>query len=796
MPSNDPSAGSSATKKSAREVSMVREWFPIASIPVPLTPMIGRERELAAASSLIQGDVRLLTFTGTAGIGKTRLAIALAAELGASFRDGAVFVPLASAREPGLVLTAVADALAIRDEGTVPLLTRLIAVLQDQQLLLVLDNFEQVADAASDISTLLESCPKLRAVVTSRVRLRVRGEHPLPVPPLPVPDPARLPPLDRLQRNPAVSLFVARGADIDPGFALGPDNAAAIATICARLEGLPLAIELAAARLEILSPRALAARLDGRLTVLTRGARDAAERHRTLRDAIDWSYELLTPEEQRLLRGLAVFAGGCDAAAAEAVIGPLGANAAPDVLLNGLGKLIDHSLVQREIVAGEPRFRLLESIREYGLEQSIAEGEAEATRRRHADYFLALTSILGTSLDTDRETHFDQLELEHDNIRAALTWAIGNDPAMALRLASALWRFWDVRGHLSEGRSWFARALAVEGPVPAGIRATALQWASHLAFLQANYDHAARLAEESLSIWPAGEDDSGKGRAICALGNIASAQQDFAAAERFYEEAIAIERACGNQAEVAGMLGNLGLVAGFKGDLTRAESLFEEAIALSEAAGHERNAATFHVALGDLLRDEGDGSRAARHFGKALRWFQRIGETSAGTLECWEGLAGIAVRTDPVRAARLLGAAEALRERVGHPLEPALQPRYDVTLDLVRSTLASAVLAAAWDAGRRLSVEQATTEALSIAGGSSPPDDGPRRRSATDSHGLTPREMDVLRLLAAGHSDREIADTLFISRHTAMVHAKNIRRKLGVDSRAAIASYAVRVGLV
>jgi non-specific serine/threonine protein kinase len=452
--------------------------------------------------------------------------------------------------------------------------------------------------------------------------------------------------------------------------------------------------------------------------------------------------------------------------------------------------------VQREIVAAEPRFRMLKSIREYGLEQLITEGEAEVVQRRHAAYFLTLASTLGASQGASRESPFDQLEVEHDNMRAAITWAIASDPTTALRLTSALWQFWEVRGHLSEGRSWFARALAAEGSVAVGVRAVALVWASHLAFLQADYDHAVTLAEEGLSTWPSGENLTGMGRAICLLGNVASARQDFAAAERFYEEALAIQRACGNEVEVAGMLGNLGLLASFTGDRERAESLFEEAIALSDAAGNERNAASFHIALGDLVREEGDGSRAALHFRNALRWYQRIGETTAGTPECWEGLAGIAARTDPVRAARLLAAAEALRERVGHPLEPALRARYDVTLSAVRSALDTVVLTPAWDAGRRLSVAQATTEALTVADATETGADHVEQMPSATSHGLTPRERDVLRLLAAGRSDREIAAALFISRYTAMVHTKNIRRKLGVDSRAAVASYAVRVGLV
>src|SRR5215207_8017126 len=313
-------------------------------LPTPLTPLIGREPDIAAASALRTGSVRLLTLTGAAGVGKTRLAIATADEIQDSFAHGVVFVPLASVRQPGFVLQAVADALAIHDEGNCPLLERLIGELHEQRLLLVLDNFEHVIDAASKIHRLLELCPRLSALVTSRVQLRIRGEHLLEVAPLPVPNPARLPSLARLASNPAVALFLDRASVIDPTLTLDPHNADAIASICARLEGVPLALELAAARLQILSPKALAARLDSRLTVLTQGPRDADARHRTLRDAIRWSYELLSPAEQRLFRGLSIFVDGCNAAAAEVVIRPFESDGTADDVLNGLSRLLDHHL--------------------------------------------------------------------------------------------------------------------------------------------------------------------------------------------------------------------------------------------------------------------------------------------------------------------------------------------------------------------------------------------------------------------------------------------------------------------
>src|SRR5215212_5389887 len=408
-------------------MSTVGEVSLSSKLPTPLTPLIGRERDIAAASALLCGHVRLLTLVGIAGVGKTRLAIATADEVQYLFVHGVVFVPLASVREPRLVLQGLADALAIRDDRHSPLLERLIRELRQQHLLLVLDNFEHVVDAASDIHHLLELCPRLSALVTSRVRLRLRGEQHLEVEPLPVPNPARLPPLAQLASIPAIAMFLDRASTFDPTLTLGPHNARAIASIFARLEGVPLALELAAARLEILSPEALAARLDKRLTVLTQGPRDADARHQTLRNAILWSYELLSPVEQRLFRGLSIFVGGCTAEAAEVVIRPVESDGAVDDGLNGLSRLLDHHLIYRDVVSGEPRFLMLESIREFGIEQLIVHGEAQTLQHRHAAYYLSLASAADAATSSERAQQLDRLEVEQDNLRAALAWATDND---------------------------------------------------------------------------------------------------------------------------------------------------------------------------------------------------------------------------------------------------------------------------------------------------------------------------------------------------------------------------------
>jgi non-specific serine/threonine protein kinase len=779
----------------AELVAIARPVLRMSRPPTPLTSLVGRNREIAEAAALLRGHTRLLTLTGTAGIGKTRLAIATAHELVDNFADGVVFLSLAPLHDATLVLSALSEVLAIRDQGDRPLLERLIEELGEQQLLLVLDNFEHLLNVAADIGHLLCACPNISALITSRVRLRINGERLFPTPPLAVPDPINLPPLERMAKNPSVALFLARALEVDPAFALTADNAAAIAAICARLEGLPLAIELAAARLEVLSPPALAARLDGRLSVLTRGPRNAAARHRTLRDAIGWSYDLLSPADQRLFRGLAVFAGGCDAEAAEAVIGRHDPGGAPDAVLNGLGRLLEHHLIRREVVSGEPRFLMLEAIREFGLEQVSAANETDSLGRRHAEHFLSLAIAVDTATAAGLERYLDRLQRERDNLRAALAWEIAHDPTLALRLATALQHFWMARQGVSEARSWLARALAAGDSASPAIRAEALVWASYFAFLQAEYPSAVACAEESLPLWKLSGNQSGLARACSMLGNVAAAQEEWATAISWYEESLALHRTASDPVEVGGVLGNLGLTVGLSGDYPRATVLLEEAVAFAETAGEQRYAAIALLSLGEVVRIQGDAARAAPLLADALHRFQRAGDSTGAIAECWEGLAGIAAGDDPIRAARLLGAATALRERTGIPLAHALQARVDTTLGAARAALDPAVFAAAWKAGRGLSVHQASTEALAIA--VKPREDKTHgEQRATIGHGITPRELDVLRLLAAGHSDREIARMLFISPHTARVHAKNIRRKLGVESRAAVAAYAVRVDLV
>jgi predicted ATPase/class 3 adenylate cyclase/DNA-binding SARP family transcriptional activator/Flp pilus assembly protein TadD len=623
------------------------------NLPAQLTPLVGREHELAALRRVLQREeIRLVTLTGPGGTGKTRLALQVAAELIEQFADGAFFVDLAPLRDPALVISTIAQELGVRESGGMPLIESVKGYLRDKQLLLVLDNFEQVLAAGPVVTELLEAAPRLKALATSRALLRLRGEQEYPVPPLPVPDPKRLPPLAALSQYAAVELFIQRAVNARLDFAVTTENAPAVAEICHRLDGLPLALELAAARIRLFPPEALLSRLDRRLPLLTGGARDLPARQRTLRDTIAWSYDLLSEDEKLLFRRLAVFVGGWTIEAAEQVCSEAGETEIE--VVDGLASLVEQSLVGQEEAEGEPRFGMLETIREFGLECLTASEESEAVRRQHAGYYLALAEAAQPHLTgPNLQAWLDRLEQERANLRAVLGWAVttaaspaGREAAeIGLRLAAALSRFWHIRGDYTEGRGWLATLLGNcrddghrRAEVPPAVRARALSAAGSLAWPQGDGQAARSLLQQSLSLARELGDRPLAAHSLMALGLAYHQLGEFELAQRHLEESLVLCQELGDRRRIAMLHNNLGVLAREQGQYERARALLEEALRVAREEGAPQHMVLTVAQLGMLHMVAGDYPTALAYYQESMAAAEKHGDQrSLAIVHGWMG---------------------------------------------------------------------------------------------------------------------------------------------------------------
>jgi predicted ATPase/DNA-binding SARP family transcriptional activator/DNA-binding CsgD family transcriptional regulator len=781
------------------------------NLPLERTSFVGREEEMVEVERLL-AMTDLLTFTGAGGSGKTRFAVEVARRLAGTYEDGAWLVELAPLSSPDLVERTVAAALGVREQSGHSLTDVLKDYLSSKKLLLVMDNCEHLIEAATGLAeTLLGSCPKLKVLATSREALNIAGELIWPVRSLSVPDDASgdyySPTMvEDLARYESVRLFVERAQYRRSSFELTPDNALAVAEVCRRLEGIPLAIELAAARVGVLSIGQISGRLKDSLGVLAGGSRTAEPRQRTLRGALEWSYELLGELERYLYGRLSTFWGGWSLEAAEAV--GAGRGIEEEDVLDLLGRLVDKSLVVAE--SGDPegdlRYRMLEPVRQYGREKLEESGEEDEVGRRHALFFLALAEEIEPKINTaDRRRWLERLESEHDNLRAALAWSRKEAQGeTGLRLAGALFWFWFHRGYLSEGRRWLGGALATEegigglpAPASSAARAKTLCGAGLLAWMQGDQAAASSRLGESVTLWRKAGEKQGLAQALRILSHVVLGQGATAVARSLGEESVELFRESNDEFGLATSLATLGIIALTREEYGAAQSSLEESVAICRESGDDWALSLALRNLGIVALKQGDYEQATAWLGESMLALQEP-RGGLGLVNLDLLAAAVSLRGDHEWATRLFGAAEAVREAVGVSVIPSIRTDYNRGVAAARAGLGEAAFAAAWAEGKAMPLEQAVEYALSAKEEptKTPAPEGSPTDGGQPPDALTPREREVAALVAQELTNRRIAKELVISERTVTTHVHKILKKLNLRSRIQIAAWAMEQELL
>ena len=818
------------------------------NLPRPLNRLIGREQELLEIKRLLL-TTQLLTLTGAGGCGKTRLALQLGAEVSSTsaFAHGVYWVELADLTDAELLPQQIATTLGIVEQAGRPLTETLTDFLKPKELLLMLDNCEHlVTTCAHLVELLLSACPGLRILATSREALNIPGELVWLVPSLPLPQMSSLPPLEELAQYGAIQLFIERATAVLPSFALTAENASAVLQICRHLDGIPLATELAAARVKVLSIEQIAARLDDAYRLLTGGRRTALPRHQTLRATMDWSYSLLSEQERILFRRLPVFAGGCTLEAAEAIC--TGDGIAEDEILDLIARLVDKSLVVVEEREGERRYRLLETIRQYSQERLWEAGEVARLQERHWTWYTGLVERAGLEvLGPQQVAWFNRFEREHDNLRAALRSLLERgEAAIAARIGGGtFWHFWLYRGYLTEGRTILERILAQLSE-----RTTARAWVllnaglsarfqgdstratilleeglalsrtlsepqliayflyslGELRYSRGDYEQATTLYEECLPLLRELHDKVVLPLALSRWSETLLAQGEYERSKALCEEGLALARELGSPDKIAGSLTDLATALLEQGNDEQVRTLCEESLAIWQQLGHKAGCAHTLSILGRLALQQGDVERAARCYRESLTLRQETGEKE-GVAAALDGLARVAaVQGNHRGAVQLFGAAEALRKTMGTPLPPTERVSHERAVAAMHADLDETAFAQAWAEGQAMELSQAMAAALEVRKQFTPPQETPTvpaspaisqaGASRKNLFGLTARELEVLQLVTQGLTDAQIAEKLVISPRTVEAHVRSFLSKLGVSSRTAATRFAIAHQLV